>query len=63
MGVEVGDLGSHSARRKGVTSMVTAGIIAAPPYMSVTLRIGWSLGSVQVRYLKDDRAGDIVELL
>ena len=57
MGVEKGDLGTHSAR-KGVGTWVTAGCTVGPPIVSVCVRMGWAMGGVKDRYLKLSAAGD-----
>ena len=40
MGVEPGDLGTHSCR-KGVGTMVAAGCTMSPPIVSICVRVGW----------------------
>ena len=57
LGVEIGDLGSHS-NRKGVATMVAGGCTCSPPIISICLRAGWVMGGVKDRYLKYASAGD-----
>ena len=57
MGVEPGDLGTHSCR-KGVGTMVAAGCTVSPPIVSICVRAGWSMGGVKDKYLKRENAGD-----
>lgn len=57
MGIQPGDLGTHSAR-KGVATLVAAGCTVSPPIISLCLRMGWSMGGVKERYLKHANAGD-----
>ena len=49
--------GTHSVR-KGVATFACSGSTGGPSIVSVCLRCGWSLGSVQDRYLKYEAAGD-----
>ena len=58
LGIEVANLGSHSAR-KGVGSMVAAGCTVGPPIVSLCLRAGWKLGGVKEKYLFRENAGDM----
>ena len=51
LGVEEGDLGTHSCR-KGVATMVAAGCTISPPIVSLCIRCGWVMGGVKDRYLK-----------
>ena len=57
MGVEPGDLGTHSCR-KGVGTMVAAGCTVSPPIVSICVRAGWTMGGVKDKYLKRENAGD-----
>ena len=57
MGVEPGDLGTHSCR-KGVGTMVSAGCTVSPPIVSICVRAGWSMGGVKDKYLKRENASD-----
>ena len=57
LGVEDGDLGTHSCR-KGVATMVAAGCTVSPPIVSICVRAGWVMGGVKDRYLKRESAGD-----
>ena len=57
LGVEPGDLGSHSAR-KGACSYASAGCTVSPPMASICLRACWSMGLVKERYLHYEKAGD-----
>ena len=57
LGVEPGDLGSHSAR-KGACSFASAGCTVSPPMASICLRACWSMGPVKERYLHYEKAGD-----
>ncbi len=51
LGVEKGDLGTHSAR-KGVGTLVATGCTVSPPIVSICLRMRWTMGGVKDRYLK-----------
>jgi len=57
LGLEKGDLGTHSSR-KGVASMVSGGCTVCPPIVSLCIRVGWVMGGVKDRYLKHESAGD-----
>ena len=57
LGVQPGDLGSHSAR-KGACSFASAGCTVSPPMASICLRACWSMGPVKERYLHYEKAGD-----
>ena len=57
LGIEPGDLGSHSAR-KGSSSHASAGTTVSPPMVSICLRAMWSMGPVKERYLQYEKAGD-----
>ena len=57
LGVEDGDLGTHSCR-KGVITMVAAGCTVSPPIVSICVRAGWVMGEVKDSYLKRESAGN-----
>ena len=57
LGVQHGDLGTHSCR-KGVGTMVSAGCTISPPIISICIRYGWVMGGVKDKYLKYKAAGD-----
>ena len=57
LGVEDGDLGTHSCR-KGVATMVAAGCTVSLPIVSICVRAGWVMGGVKDRYLKRESVGD-----
>ena len=56
-GVNTENVGTHSIR-KGAVTYVQCGSTEAPPSAAVRLRAGWSLGSVQERYIFEERAAD-----
>ena len=56
MGPSATEVGTHSFR-KGVASSVS-GYPGGPQSVSVWLRAGWSLGSVQGRYIFEGSGGD-----
>jgi hypothetical protein len=49
--------GTHSVR-KGVATFACSGTTGGPSIASVCLRVGWSLGGVQDRYIRYECAGD-----
>ncbi|KAE9073512.1 hypothetical protein PF010_g25041 [Phytophthora fragariae] len=49
--------GTHSIR-KGVATFACSGTTGGPSIASVCLRVGWSLGGVQDRYIRYESAGD-----
>ena len=51
MGVDPGDLGTHSCCKR-VGTMVTAGCTLSPPIVSICVRAGWTMGDVKDKYLK-----------
>ena len=57
LGIDVDDLGSHSAR-KGAASYASAGCTVSPPMTAICLRACWSMGPVKERYLHYEKAGD-----
>ena len=56
MGLSVADVGTHSFR-KGVSTALSNSP-GGPQAVSVWLRAGWSLGSVQKRYIFAGAGGD-----
>ncbi len=54
---EVNMFGTHSVR-KGVATFACSGTTGGPSIASVCLRVGWSLGGVQDRYIRYEAAGD-----
>ena len=48
LGVEEGDLGTHSCR-KGVSTMVAAGCAVSPPIVSICVRAGWVMGGGELK--------------
>ena len=57
MGVQHGDIGTHSCR-KGVGKMVSQGCTISPPIISICIRCGWVMGGVKDKYLKYEATGD-----
>ena len=57
LGVNEGELGSHSTR-KGAITLVSAGCTVSPPMAAICLRAGWSMGPVKDRYIHYEKAGD-----
>ena len=57
MGVDIDDIGSHSAR-KGSATRCSTGCTVSPPMASICLRAGWSMGPVRERYIHYEKAGD-----
>ena len=57
MGVGIGTLGLHSAR-KGACSWASAGTTVSPPMTPICLRACWSMGPVKEKYLHYKKAGD-----
>ena len=57
LGVEIGDLGSHSAC-KGASSYASSGSTVSPPITSICLRAMWFMGNVKNRYMQYKKAGD-----
>ncbi len=51
------EYGTHSVR-KGVATYACSGSTGGPSIVSVCLRVGWSIGSIQDRYLRYEAAGD-----
>ncbi|CAM9207214.1 unnamed protein product [Phaeothamnion confervicola] len=56
-GVKPADIGTHSAR-KGSATYVASGSTACPPMPAICMRAGWSMGSIQDRYIRYESAGD-----
>ncbi|DAZ99858.1 TPA: LOW QUALITY PROTEIN: hypothetical protein N0F65_008601 [Lagenidium giganteum] len=54
---DVSHFGTHSIW-KGVATFACSGSTGGPSIASVRLRVGWSLGGVQVRYIRYESAGD-----
>ena len=57
MGVDIDDIGSHSAR-KGSATRCSTGCTVSPPMASICLCAGWSMGPVRERYIHYKKAGD-----
>ena len=57
LGVQHGDLGTHSCR-KGVGKMVSQGCTISPPIILICIQCGWVMGGVKDKYLKYEAAGD-----
>ena len=57
LGVEEGNIGTHS-RRKGVTTMFDTGCTVSPPIASICIIAGWVMGRVKGKCLKRKYAGD-----
>ena len=57
IGVSPEDFGTHSIR-KGAVTLISTGTTVSPPMASICLRANWSLGGVQSRYIKYEKAGD-----
>lgn len=57
LGVESGDIGTHSLR-KGSATYVASGTTASPPSVALHNRAGWKLGQTLDRYLHYEAAGD-----
>jgi hypothetical protein len=56
-GLTVDDLGAHSLR-KGAGTFMSTGSTASPSYASICIRMSWSLGNTQERYLHYNHAAD-----
>jgi len=50
-GVSYKDIGTHSCR-KGSASLCSSGSTSCPPMAAICLRAGWSLGTVQDKYIR-----------
>lgn len=57
LGINIGDLGTHSLR-KGVATLIAAGCTVSPPITAICIRVGWAMGGVKERYLHYAAAGD-----
>ena len=57
MGVDIDDIGSHSAR-KGSATRCSTGCTVSPPMASICLCAGWSMGPVRERYINYKKARD-----
>jgi hypothetical protein len=56
LSIDQGDIGTHSLRKGSAT--YAGGLVDGPSAISIHLRAGWSLGGVQDRYFRWERAGD-----
>ena len=57
LGVQHGDLGTHSCS-KGIGTMVSAGCTISPTIISIYIRCGWVMGGAKDKYLKYGAACD-----
>ena len=57
LGVQHGDLGTHSCR-KSVGTMVSSGCMISPPITLICIRRVWVMGGVKDKYLKNESADD-----
>ena len=57
MGVDIDEIGTHSAR-KGAATHCSTGTTVSPPMASICLRAGWSMGPVKEKYIHYEKAGD-----
>ena len=57
IGVEVGDIGTHSAR-KGAATHAASGCTISPAMAAICNRAGWALGGSRDKYIKYEAAGD-----
>ena len=57
LGVDIDDIGTHSAR-KGAATHCSTGSTVSPPMASICLRAGWSMGPVKEKYIHYEKAGD-----
>ena len=57
LGICPEDFGTHSIR-KGAATFVSTGCTVSPPMASICLRACWTLGGVNDRYIKYEKAGD-----
>jgi hypothetical protein len=55
-GLKHSDIGTHSIRKYAGT-YACSGSTAGPSMVSISVRMGWTLGNVADRYLKFERAG------
>ena len=56
-GINVDDLGAHSAR-KGASTYMTSGCVGGPMQQAVNIRCGWRMGGVTDTYCRYEAAGD-----
>lgn len=52
-----GSIGAHSIR-KGAATFACSGSTAAPSHAAISVRAGWTMGSVKDRYIKFAAAAD-----
>jgi hypothetical protein len=57
IGVKVGTIGSHSAR-KGAATLAASGCTVSPSMASICNRAGWKMGGTRDKYIKYESAGD-----
>jgi hypothetical protein len=57
IGVKVGTIGSHSAR-KGAATLAASGCTVSPSMSSICNRAGWKMGGTRDKYIKYEAAGD-----
>ena len=57
IGVKVGTIGTHSAR-KGAATLAASGCTISPSMASICTRAGWTLGGTRDKYIKYESAGD-----
>ena len=57
LGIDIDDIGTHSAR-KGAATHCSTGSTVSPPMASICLRAGWSMGPVKEKYIHYEKAGD-----
>jgi hypothetical protein len=57
LGVKVGSIGSHSAR-KGAATLAASGCTVSPSMASICNRAGWKMGGTRDKYIKYEAAGD-----
>ena len=57
IGVKVGSIGTHSAR-KGAASLAASGCTIAPAMASICNRAGWKMGGTRDKYIRYENAGD-----
>jgi hypothetical protein len=57
IGVKVGSIGTHSAR-KGAATMAASGCTISPSMASICNRAQWKMGGTRDKYIKYENAGD-----
>ena len=57
LGVDIGTLGTHSAR-KGAATFAASGCTISPSMASICNRAGWKMGDTRDKYIKYEAAGD-----